>query len=233
MIPGMAKALGGLAKGDKKDVEIDFPSDFAVEALQGKKANYSIEAQEVRERNLPELDDTFFKAQQVESLEDLKAKISESLKMRKEAENRSEIRRQVSEALASNVEFSIPESLIESETQNILRQVVEQNVRRGVPQDELEKNKDELFTNSRKAAINRAKLQLILARIAEQEKIQAEDRDLQQVIYQEAMRSNMKPEKYAKELSRDRGRIDSIQQAVVFDKTLDYLVDQATVTTGS
>ena len=43
----------------------------------------------------------------------------------------------------------------------------------------------------------------------------------------------MKPEKYAKELSRDRGRIDSIQKAVVFNKTLDFLVDQATVTTGS
>jgi len=233
MIPGMAKALGDLAKGDKKEVEINFPSDFTVGALQGKKANYSIEVLEVRERELPELDDAFFKAQQVESLDDLKAKISESLKMRKETENRSEIRRQVSETLAANVEFSIPESLIESETQNILRQVVEQNVRRGVPQDELEKNKDELFTNSRKAAINRAKLQLILARIAEQEKIQAEERDLQQIIHQEAMRTNTKPEKYAKELSRDRGRIDSIQQAVVFDKTLDFLVDQAKVTTGS
>ena len=233
MIPGMAKALGGLAKGDKKDVAIEFPAKFTVEALQGKKANYSIEVQEVRERELPELNDAFFKAQQVESLDDLKSKISESLKMRKEAENRSEIRRQVSETLASKVEFSIPESLIESETQNILRQVVEQNVQRGVPQEELEKNKDDLFTNSRKAAINRAKLQLILARIAEEEKIRAEERDLQQVIYQEAMRSKTKPEKYAKELSRDRGRIDSIQQAVVFDKTLDFLVDQAKVTTGS
>lgn len=233
MIPGMAKSLGGLAKGDKRDVEIDFPSKFTVEALRGKKANYSIEVLEVRERELPELDHAFFKAQQVESLDELKAKISESLKMRKETENRSEIRRQVSETLAANVEFSIPESLIESETQNILRQVVEQNVRRGVPQDDLEKNKDELYTNSRKAAISRAKLQLILARIAEQEKIQAEERDLQQIIYQEAMRTNTKPEKYAKELSRDRGRIDSIQQAVVFDKTLDFLVDQAKVTTGS
>ncbi len=233
MIPGMAKSLGGLAKGDKKDVAIEFPAKFTVEALQGKKANYSVEVQEVRERELPELNDAFFKAQQVESLDDLRSKISESWKMRKEAENRSEIRRQVSEALASKVEFSIPESLIESETQNILRQVVEQNVQRGVPQEELEKNKDDLFTNSRKAAINRAKLQLILARIAEEEKIQAEEGDLQQVIYQEAMRSKTKPEKYAKELSRDRGRIDSIQQAVVFDKTLDFLVDQAKVTTGS
>jgi len=233
MIPGLGMKLDGLAKGDKKEVEIEFPSKFTVESLQGRKANYSIEIQEVRERELPELNEAFFKAQQVESLDDLKTKISESLKMRKESENRSEIRRQVSEALASKVEFSIPESLIEAETQNILRQVVEQNVRRGVPQDELEKNKDDLFSNSRKAAINRAKLQLLLARIAEEEKIQAEESDLQQVIYQEAMRSNMKPEKYAKELSRDRGRIDSIQQAVVFDKTLDFLVDQATVTTGS
>ncbi|MEZ5276032.1 MAG: trigger factor [Opitutaceae bacterium] len=233
LIPGLAKQLGGLAKGDKKEVEIDFPGDFTLEALRGKKAVYQIEALEVRERELPALDEAFFKSQQVESLEDLKARISESLKMRKESQNRSEIRRQVSEALAANVEFGIPESLIEAETQNILRQVVEQNVQRGVPQEELEKNKDDLFANSRKAAIGRAKLQLILARVAEAENIKAEERDLQQVIMQEAMRSKMKPEKYAKELSRDRGRIDSIQQAVVFDKTLDFLVDQATVTTES
>lgn len=233
MIPGLAKQLGGLSKDETREVEIDFPDDFTVEALRGKKGKYSIGLQEVRERELPALDEAFFKAQQVESLEDLKKRIGESLKMRKEAESRSEIRRQISEELAGKVDFPIPESLIESETQNILRQVVEQNVRGGVPQEELEKNKEELFTNSRKAAIGRAKLQLILARVAETEEIKAEERDLQQVIYQEAMRSNMKPEKYAKELSRDRGRIDSIQQAVVFDKTLDFLVDQATVTTGT
>lgn len=233
LIPGLAKHLGGLSKDETTEVEIDFPDDFSVEALQGKKAKYAIALQEVRERELPELDEAFFKAQQVESLDDLKKRISESLKMRKEAENRNEIRRQVSEELAGKVDFPIPESLIESETQNILRQVVEQNVKNGVPQEELEKNKEDLFTNSRKAAIGRAKLQLILARVAETEEIKPEDRDLQQVIYQEAMRANMKPEKYAKELSRDRGRIDSIQQAVVFDKTLDFLVDQATVTSGT
>jgi trigger factor len=233
LIPGLAKQLGGLSKDETRAIDIDFPDDFSVEALRGKKGHYSITLQEVRERELPELDEAFLKAQQVESLDDLKKRIEESLKMRKEAENRSEIRRQVSEELAGKVDFPIPESLIESETQNILRQVVEQNVRGGVPQEELEKNKEELFSNSRKAAIGRAKLQLILARVAETEEIKAEDRDLQQVIYQEAMRSNMKPEKYAKELSRDRGRIDSIQQAVVFDKTLDFLVDQATVSTGT
>lgn len=233
LIPGLAKQLGGLSKDETREVEIDFPDDFSVEALRGKKAKYALALQEVRERELPELNEAFFKAQQVESLEDLKNRIGESLKMRKEAQNRTEIRRQVSEELAGKVDFPIPESLIDSETQNILRQVVEQNVRNGVPQEELEKNKEDLFTNSRKAAIGRAKLQLILARVAETEEIKAEERDLQQVIYQEAMRSNMKPEKYAKELSRDRGRIDSIQQAVVFDKTLDFLVDQATVTTGT
>ena len=233
LIPGLAKHLGDLSKGDSKEVEIDFPDDFTVEVLRGKQGKYAIEIQEVRERELPELDDAFFKAQQVESLDDLKKRIEESLKMRKEAENRSEIRRQVSEELAAKVDFPIPESLIESETQNILRQVVEQNVRSGVAQEELEKNKDDLYSNARKAAIGRAKLQLMLARVAESEEIKAEERDLQQVIYQEAMRSNMKPEKYAKELSRDRSRIDSIQQAVVFDKTLDFLVDQATVSTES
>ncbi|MBL4575226.1 MAG: trigger factor [Opitutaceae bacterium] len=229
LIPGLAKELGGLAVGDKKDIEIEFPKNFSVEVLSEKKAVYSVEALEVRERLLPEINDEFLKAHQTESLDQLKGQILSSLKYRKESEGRSSLKQQASEKLAEMVECPIPESLIESETQSILQQVVERNLRMGVPQEEMEKNKDELHANARKSATIRAKMQLILAKIAEAEKLSASNEDMSRVIMQEAMKTGTKPEKLSKELSKDQGRVRSIQQSIVFNKALDFLVDQATV----
>ncbi len=232
LIPGLAKELGGLAVGDTKDIEVEFPKEFSVEALAGKKAIYSVEALEVRERLLPEIDDEFLKAHQSESLDQLKEQISNSLKQRKESESQSSLKQQASEKLAEKVDFPIPESLVDSETQSVLRQVMERNLRMGVPQEEMEKNKEELHSNARKSAVTRAKLQLILAKIAEVEKISADNEDISRVIIQEAMQTGTKPEKLSKELAKDQGRVRSIQQSIVFNKTLDFLVDQATVSTA-
>ncbi len=232
LIPGLAKELGGLAVGDTKEIEVEFPKGFTVETLAEKKAVYSVEALEVRERLLPEIDDEFLKAHQAESLDQLKEQILSSLKYRKEAENRSSLKQQASEKLAEKIEFPIPESLIDSETQSILRQMMERNLRMGVPQEEMEKNKEELHSNARKSAVTRAKLQLILAKIAEIEKISADNEDISRVIMQEAMQTGTKPEKLSKELAKDQDRVRSIQQSIVFNKTLDFLVDQATVSTA-
>jgi trigger factor len=233
LIPGLGRQLAGLKKADKKDAAITFPADFAVvPALAGKAAVYSLEVQEVRTRELPALDEAFFKAQQVADLDALKAQIRQNLKARKEYENRRAQRQQVSEALAARVEFPLPESLLASETQDVLRRFMEDNLRRGVPEAEFEKNKMELYENARRAAAARVKTQLLLAKIAEKEKIQAEERDLDSAIMREALRSNQRPEKVARELANDRERLRSLQQAVIFDKALDFLVSKATVTTA-
>ncbi len=233
LVPGLGRQLAGLKAGDKKDVPVTFPMDFAAApVLAGKSAVYAVEVQEVRERVLPELGPDFFKTQQVDSLDALKAQIRENLKVRKEYENRRGQRQQVSEALASRIEFPVPESLIAGETQEVLRRFMEDNLRRGVPEEEFEKNKKELYENARRAAVGRVKTQLLLARIAEKEKIQADERDLDSAIMREALRSNQRPEKVAKDLTQSRERLRSLQQAIVFDKTLDFLVSKATVTTA-
>lgn len=232
LIPGLGKQLAGLKTGDKKTVDVEFPADFsAVAALAGKKVSYAVEVQEVREKVLPELDEAFFKAQQADNLDDLKAKLSANLKMRKEYENRQAQRRQVAEALLAKVDFALPDSLIEGETQNILREVIESNMRRGVPADEFEKNKKDLYDNARKAAATRVKSQLILARIAEQEKVSVTERDIDNFIYRESMQSGARPEKIVKDLTKDRERLRAIQQGILFDKALDLLVSKAKVST--
>lgn len=231
VIPGLGKQLAGLKPGDKKDVTITFPADFAgAPALAGKTAVYKVEVQEIRERALPPLDEAFFKAQQVDNLDGLKASVRNNLKLQKEYQNRAEQRRQITEALAAKVDFAVPDSLVESETQSVLRQFIEENMRRGVPQEQFEKDKKELFESARKAAAKRVKLQLILAKIAEAEKIQVAEKDMDSFIYREAMRSNQSPDKLVKELSKNRDALRGVQQSIIFDKTVDFLVSKASVT---
>ena len=232
VIPGLGKLLAGLKAGDKKEVGITFPTDFApVPALAGKAASYAVEIQEVRERVLPALDAEFFKANQVDDLAGLQAQVRNNLKLQKEYQNRTAQRRQVTELLGAKVDIPVPDSLVEAETQGVLRQFIEENMRRGVPQEQFEKDKKELFEGARKAATNRVKMQLILAKIAEAEKITVTDRDLDAFIYREASRTQQKADKLVKVLSNDREQLRSVQQSIIFDKAVDFLVSKATVKT--
>jgi trigger factor len=232
VLPGLGQQIAGLKAGDNKTVTVTFPAEYPAEPrLAGKAASYAIEVQEVRERVLPPLDAEFFKSQQVDDLAGLQAKVRNNLKMQKEYQNRTAQRRQVTEQLAARVDVPVPDSLVESETQNVLRNFIEENMRRGVPAEQFEKDKKELFDGAKKAAANRVKVQLILAKIAEQEKISVENDDFNEYLYRESMRSGQKPEKIAKSLASDRDHLRSVQQSIIFDKVVDFLVSKAKVTT--
>jgi trigger factor len=234
LIPGLGRQIAGLKAGDKKDVAVTFPAGFeTAPELGGKAAVYAVDVQEVRERVLPALDAEFFKTQQVENLEALRLRLGQDLKRNKELENRRAQRMQVREALASRIEFALPESLIAAETQEVLRRFMEENLRRGVPEAEFEKNKKELYENARRAAVARVKQQILVEKVAEAEKIEVDERDIDGAIMREALRSNQRPDKVAKELSKDRDRLRSLKAAIVFDKALDFLVSKATITTAA
>lgn len=232
VIPGLGRQLGGLKAGDRKTVAIAFPPSFAaVPALAGRTAAYAIEILEVRERVLPALEAEFFKAQNVADLAGLQKQVRGSVRMQREYQNRAAQRRQVTEWLGTAVDFPVPDSLVEVETQSVLRQILEEQVRRGVPEAELEQNKRELFETARRAAGNRVKIQLILAKIAEQEKIEVNNDDLNNFVYREAMRTREKPERLARDLANDRNKARAAQQAIIFDKAVDFVVAHARVTT--
>jgi trigger factor len=231
IIPGLGRQISGVSKGDKRTAKIVFPADFKpVAALAGKTAEYELEILEVRERILPELDEAFFKAHRVDDLDGLKAQIRSNLKLQKEQRNRAAQRTQVTQALADKVQFEPPTSLVEAETQGVLRQFIQENMRRGIPAEQFEKDKKELFEGARKAAANRVKVQLILAKVAEAEKITVTDRDIDLYIRGEAARSNQRPDKIAKDLAKDREALRSVQQSIIFDKSVDFLVSKATFT---
>jgi trigger factor len=229
IIPGLGKQISGVSKGDKRDVPVVYPANFQpVPALSGRTAQYALEILEVRERTLPELDASFFKAHRVDDLDGLKGQVRTNLKLQKEQRNRAAQRTQVTQALADRIQFEPPVSLVEAETQGVLRQFIQENMRRGIPAEQFEKDKKELFEGARKAAMNRVKVQLILAKVAEAEKISVTDRDIDLYIRNEAARSNQRPDKIAKDLTKDREALRSVQQSIIFDKSVDFLVSKAT-----
>lgn len=229
LIPGLSPQLAGLKKGDKKEVKVEFPEDFSVEELRGRKAVYQVEVLEVRERKLPEMDQAFFEQQGVTDLEGLKERIKSYLETQKRQRRRSDIRRQISEKLASSVQFGLPESLVDMETEQAMRQIVSQSVQQGTKQEELEANKEAIHANARQQAEGRVKLQLILSEIAKQEKIELTDDDFSRYVMNQAYQSGQKPQAIVNELKKDQDRLSQTRQSLLLDKTLEFLADQAKV----
>jgi trigger factor len=226
-VPAVIDALVGMSAGDRKTVTQVIPDEFLIEDLQGKEVTYEIEAHEVRERKLPEVDEAFLKSVNAETLEDFKAQIMDQLEGQKKREGEDRQRTQILDQLASAVDFPLPQTALEAETQNAMARLISQNMQQGVPEEEFEKHKEQIHAGASQAAARDVKLQLILAKIAEKESITVETEDLSRAVYSLAMQQQQKPEDLAKELRKDRQRLSELQRQILFSKTVDFLVSKA------
>lgn len=228
--PGVRAIIDGLIgmkAGDTKEVTMEFPEDFKPEALAGKTAVYSLEAKEVREKVMPEMDEAFFKSIQVKDEAELRERIAENIENQKKQQNANAERQQITEALLKAVDFPIPESGIESETDAVLRDFMQRNMQQGVSAEEFEKHKESLHEGASKAAHDRLKSRLILSKIAEKEKVKVENEDFSRMIMMEAQQSGQNPEKLVKELRKDQNRINQMRREIILGKTMDLLVEKA------
>jgi trigger factor len=228
--PGVRAVIDGLVgmkAGDTKEVTMDFPDDFQPAALAGKSAVYKIEATEVREKVLPAMDEAFFQSLQVKDEAELRDRIAENIVNQKKQQNASSERQQITEALIKAVDFPIPESGVESETQTVLRDFMQRNMQQGVSAEEFEKHKESLHEGASKAAHDRLKSRLILTKIAEKEKVGVENEDFSRMIMMEAQQSGQKPEQLVKELRKDQSRVNRMRRDIILGKTMDLLVEKA------
>lgn len=228
-VPAVIDALVGMKAEDKTTVEQVIADDFAVEDLQGKTVSYEVEVHEVRERKLPEIDEEFLKTVNAESLEDFKAQIMDDLEGRKKQESQEAQRNQILDFLDGAVDIALPESALESETQNAMSRIISQNMQAGIGEEEFEKHKDEIFAGAQKTAQREVKLQIILNKIAQKEEVTVENEDLSRAVYSMAMQRRQKPEDLAKELRKDRGQLMQLQRQILFAKTLEVLLKEAKV----
>ena len=137
-IPGFEDQLIGHKAGDKVEVKVTFPDDYQAKDLQGKDAVFETEIHEVKEKELPELDDEFAKDvdEDVDSLEELKAKIKDELKEQKVQAAREAIQDEaIDEAVANAKIGDIPEQMIEDDVQRQMDQYFAGMQQQGVTPD--------------------------------------------------------------------------------------------------
>ena len=226
-VRAIVDGLVGMKAGENKEVTMEFPEDFKPEALAGKTVVYSVEAKEVREKVMPEMDDAFFESMQVKDENELRAKISENIENQKKQQNANGERQQITEELVKSVDFPIPESGVESETEAVLRDFMQRNMQQGVSAEDFEKHKESLHEGASKAAHDRFKSRLILTKIAEKEKIKVENEDFSRMIMMEAQQAGQNPDKLVKELQKDQNRVNQMRRDIILGKTMDLLAEKA------
>jgi trigger factor len=229
-LPGFCDQLLGAQAGEKRQVMINFPSDFPQEALAGRKATYFVDIVALKEKKLPEVNDEFAKKLGAENVEKLKEMIHKSLVAEREAEAHAAMRKQAVDHLLGQVDFDLPESLVAHETRSIVYDVVRENSIRGITKEALEQKKDEIFGFATQNAIERVKTSFILDAIARAESIKVEESEIEARLATLAQRYRMAPAKLKAQLNEKDG-LAEIEEQILVGKTLDFLLANAKVET--
>ena len=227
-LPGFCDQLLGAQVGEKKQVLVTFPADFAVKPLASKKAPYFVDITGIKEKKLPEVTDDFAKKVGVDSVEKLKAEIRKGLLAEREQQANAELRKQVVDHLLGKVEFELPEALVAEETRSIVYDLVRENTQRGVGKDVLESKKDEIFGYASQGAKERVRTSFILDAIAQAEKLTVTEAEMEQRLAAMATRYRMPVEKLKAQLD-ERGGLGEVEESILVAKTLDFLLANAKV----
>lgn len=227
-IPGFTEQLKGAKAGDKRTVNITFPKDFVAPALSEKPGVYEVEIKSVKEKVLPELNDEFAKGWKAENMDGLREGVRKDLQNELNYKRQMQVRNQCMKALLDGANFELPESVVTHETRSVINEIVNENHRRGVPQEIIEQKKNEIFGSAANSARERVKGAFILGKIADKEGIRVTQEDLVQRVSQLAQQNQMTFQKMVKEL-QDRNALNTVSEQVLVAKALDFVVQQAQI----
>ena len=228
-IPGFEDQLIGHKAGDKVEVKVTFPDDYQAKDLQDKDAVFETEIHEVKEKELPELDDEFAKDvdEDVDSLEELKAKIKDELKEQKVQAAREAIQDEaIDEAVANAKIGDIPEQMIEDDVQRQMDQYFAGMQQQGVTPDTYFKltgtSEEEMRKNLREGAEKRVKTNLVLEAIVAEEKIDPSEDEINDELKSLADQYDMDVKAVRSALSDDMLKHD-----IAIRKVVDEITDSA------
>ncbi|MEP7071635.1 MAG: trigger factor [Verrucomicrobiota bacterium] len=222
-LPNFCEQLVGQNKDETRLAIVEFPTDFPVSELAGKKADYAVTLRELKARVLPEVDEAFAaKMAKGKTLAELRELVRHDLEHEKEHEIDRAQEGQIVKSLHDATQFEVPPQLLRSETRRALSELVQRNRERGVP-DEMLKNKEkELVQGAGSLAAHRLKTNFILHRIAEAEKIEVTGDELQEAIREQAMGLGVSPEKRRKDLE-ENDALNGLAEEILLGKTLAFL----------
>ncbi len=227
-IPGFTDPLQGAGKGERRTVTVTFPPDFVTRELAGKQGVYEVEIVAVKEKQIPPLDDALARSYGAENLEKLREGVRQDLENELRAKQRRETRNQLIAALLGRAHFDLPESLVEAETRGAVYDIVKANADRGVSKEAIDSRKDEIYTVANRSARERLKINFLLDRIAEQEKVQVTQEELTRQILYLASQRREKPDKLVRDM-RQSGELAELHRQLLHTKVLDLLESKAQI----
>jgi trigger factor len=227
-IPGFADQLLGAKAGDQRTVNVDFPADFVTPQLAGRKGVYTVEVVEVKEKVLPAIEDAFAKSFGAENVEKLREGVRRDLENELKYSQNKSIRTQLIRTLLDRVNFELPESAVAHETRNVVYDIVHENQKRGIQREQIEQQKEQIYTAATRGAKERVKAAFLMQKIAEKENIKASQEEILRRIQTLSAMYQIPPEKFLKDLQKRNG-LAEIYEQVVHEKVHEFLQQNAKI----
>jgi len=228
-LPGFAGQLVGMNVDDSREITITLPEDFQIPELAGKEMIFQTTVKELKEAVLPALDDEMAnRLAPGKTMEELKGIIGENMASERDRKISDLKLNQIIAHFNAQVDFELPEQLVLQETQSQADAMVQQGVKAGMTENEIESQQVEIFASAGRQAISNLRTNFILQEIARIENITVSDMELLNHLSQIAASRKVAPKKFIKDMQR-AGRLQNIRSSMAIGKTIDFLVEQANV----
>ena len=224
-IEGFVDGIVGMNPGETKEIEARFPDDYPQKELAGKAAKFTVTLKEIKEKELPELNDDF--AQEIsefETLEELRSDLESRFQSEAERKTKANKQQALSDALLKLVEVELPETLVEQEVDSLLSQTAMQLSRQGIDIKKLftQEMIPALRERSRPEAIERLKRSLALQEVAKRESIQIEPAAV------EARVKELLQQYSDRDIDQNRLR-EVVEEELLTEKIMDWLEEHSTI----
>jgi len=223
--------LTGAKADDEKTFLVDYPENFSAKGLAGKSVEYTVKVTAVRIKELPDADDEWAQSlsDEIESLEQLGEKVRADLETQAKDQAEGRMRSSLLRKLVDAHEFELPERLLEHQTQHRYESVVRDMIGHGIDPRNPDLNWDKARDTLKEQASFDLRSSLLLEQIADEEKLEVSDQDIDDEINAIADASRQTPEQVRAVLTKQGGE-SSIASRLRSRKALDFLVANARVT---
>ena len=225
-IPGFEEQLIGLKAGDEKDVMVTFPEEYASEELKGQKAVFKVKVHEVKTKELPDMDEEFFKDlgyDNVNTEEELRDLVKADLEAKKEYDNENKYVDALLEEISKNTEVDIPEELIHEEAHHMVHNYEEQLKMQGITLEMFyeftHSDEQALIDQMTPEATKRVKYRFILEEIVNLENIEITDKEVKDHVKEIAKQYNMPEE----DLIKEYGGTENLKYDMKMQKALEII----------
>ncbi len=227
-MPEFTENLRAASAGDERTFDVHYPPDFSDQRLAGKTFTYTVKVRAIKQKTLPELNDQFAKdLGEFADLEDVRKRIREGMEAEKKHTAEREAKDKLVAELVKRNDFEVPEALVEHQIDIRLDRGLRALAAQGMKTEDMKKmDLNRLRAGQRDQAVQEVKAALLLEKIAEEEKIEVVDAEIDREVEALAEQSKQTPEAIRSRLTRD-GALDRIRNRIRNEKTLDFLYRQS------